>query len=137
MGHQAVPVLPTGERISYYLTGRVSPEYREWARGDLVSPAWMRREWIRFVVLSLTIWGLGVMSGAPPFRLSFLVWVGAVALVFLATAPLRRKMALDRINERPLPQPTPTGMATRRPASREPEETPDPMQSFYAKLGGA
>jgi hypothetical protein len=136
MGHQAIAAPPKGELISYYLRGRVSSDYNEWARRDLGSPAWIRREWVRFVVAFLTVWGTSVVAGAPPFRLSVLPWAGAAALVFLATTPLRRKMALNRINRESLRQSTPTGIATRSHTSRETEETPDPAQSFYAKLGG-
>jgi hypothetical protein len=132
MGQQAIPTPPKVDRINYYITGRVAPEYSEWARRDLASRDWTRRQWVIFTASALVGWVLAVVAGAPPFDWSVLAGVGGGALILLATEPLRRKAALNRLNKKPLPRPTATGMPART-SSREPDEAPDAMQSFYAK----
>ena len=124
---------PQEDRVHYYMTGRVLPKYQAWAEKDIESRNWTRREWIRVLVFIVLIWLLSVLGGARPFRWSLLLAWGSFAIVFLATMPWRRKIALRRMRKKPLPAPTAAGLPN-VPTQKAPEEgQPDPMQSFYAK----
>lgn len=112
---------PRGDRVHYYITGTVPPQYQAWAEKDIESRNWTRREWIKVLIIGILI--IWLPSGPPPFTWSSMLWVGGVAILIFATMPWRRKAALRRIRQKPLGIPTTTGE----------KDQPDPMQSFYAK----
>jgi hypothetical protein len=125
-----IVVPPRGDRIYYYLNDRVQPQYAAWALRDLASSRWPRREWIRFLVISLIIWAPEFLGPASFSWSSFAIWIGA-AVLFAALIPVRRHFARKRITNRPLP---PAAGLQQVRTQRVTEETqPDPMQSFYAK----
>ena len=124
----AVP--PRDERISYYMSGRVQPQYEDWAVKDVASPGWLRRQWMGFFVLALFAWTISAAAGAHPFSWPRVAILGGVAVVFAATIPWRRKFALRQITKKPFSRPTSTGP---QQAARRDEAQPDPMKSFYAK----
>ena len=125
-----IAVPPTDERISYYMSGRVQPQYQDWAVKDVASPGWLRRQWIGFFVLALFAWSISALAGVHPFSWSRVAILGGVAVLFAATIPWRRKFALRQITKKPFSRPTSTSLPD---AAVRDEAQPDPMQSFYAK----
>lgn len=122
------PIPPKGDRVYFYITGRIPTEYRRWAEEDIASATWTRREWIRIFLVLIVIRLVSIQAGSALFSRSFLIASGFVVLIFQVTTSLRRQLALRRIR-RTLPSPTATGSFTDPDDS---DQRPDPMQSFYA-----